>query len=185
MSERLIYVMGPSGAGKDSVLAWLRQQLPPQLPLHWAQRSITRSAQAGGEAHEALDTAPFLAVRAAHGFALSWQAHGLHYGIRHAQLHSLAQGGWVLVNGSRGHLAEALQQFPAMVLVHITADAATLTRRLLARGREPPSEVAQRVLRAQEFAVPPKALQIDNSQQLAHAGAALLKALALLPHWPA
>ena len=55
MNARLIYVMGPSGAGKDSVLGWLREHLPAEMPVHWARRTITRPASAGGEAHEAID----------------------------------------------------------------------------------------------------------------------------------
>lgn len=77
----LIYVVGPSGAGKDSVLAWLRQRIPASQGVHFAQRCIDRPVQAGSqpphesvtapgfhgsheahEAHEAVDTAGFLAL---------------------------------------------------------------------------------------------------------------------------
>jgi ribose 1,5-bisphosphokinase len=130
MNLRLIYVMGPSGAGKDSVLGWLRANLPPGIQVHWAQRTITRPASAGGEAHEAIDAEGFEHLRSQGAFALAWQANGLHYGIRHTELARLQQGHWVLVNGSRGHLPHALQSHPGLQVVHITADPATLTQRL-------------------------------------------------------
>jgi len=46
---RLWYVMGPSAAGKDSVLAYVRQQLPAAAGVVFAHRYITRAADAGGE----------------------------------------------------------------------------------------------------------------------------------------
>ncbi len=96
MNRRLIYVMGPSGAGKDSVLDWLRANLPPEMQVHWAQRTITRPASAGGEAHEATDVQGFEQLHHQGAFALAWQANGLHYGIRHTELARLQQGHWVL-----------------------------------------------------------------------------------------
>ena len=112
MSARLVYVMGPSGAGKDSLLGWLRQHLPPTSPLHWAQRTISRPLQQsharGTEQYESVCPATFAALRSEQAFALHWDANGLGYGVRHAQLAPLAQGRWVLVNGSRAHLPQAL-----------------------------------------------------------------------------
>lgn len=44
---KLIWLMGPSGSGKDSLLAELRQQEQAQLLV--AHRYITRAANAGNE----------------------------------------------------------------------------------------------------------------------------------------
>ena len=77
----LFYVMGPSGAGKDSVLARARQLLAPDTSVIFAHRYITRPAEASGENHVALSDLEF-AMRRTHGlFAFHWQAHGNHYGI--------------------------------------------------------------------------------------------------------
>ena len=54
MNAALIYVVGPSGVGKDSLLAWLRSNLPDHLPAHWAQRTIDRPRVPQGEAHESV-----------------------------------------------------------------------------------------------------------------------------------
>ena len=177
MNTRLIYVMGPSGAGKDSVLGWLRENLPKEMPVHWARRTITRPASVGGEVHEAFDAQGFELLRSQNAFALAWHANGLHYGIRRTELTGLQQGCWVLVNGSRGHLPQAMQSHPGLQAVHITADPATLMQRLIQRQRETPEQIQQRVARASAFVVPQGVIEISNNGSLDEAGQALLRAL--------
>lgn len=183
---RLVYCMGPSGAGKDSLLDWLRAHLPQPCPVHWAQRTISRAATSGGEAHDSVSLAAFAALCSEHAFALHWQANGLGYGVRHAQLAPLEQGHWVLLNGSRAYLPEALARFPDLVAVHITASPQVLRERLLSRGRETREEVEARVQRALAYTPPPGAasLEVHNDGALDDAGQRLLKALENLPGWP-
>ncbi len=185
MSQRLVYVMGPSGAGKDSVLGWMRQQLPAGADLHWARRTVTRDAQAGGEAHEAVTGPAFDALVARGAFAMHWRANGLGYGIRQEEFAPLARGGWVVVNGSREYFGQARLRFPLATGLHITADEATLARRLLARGRESEQQVAERVARARAFRPPAGVIEVRNDGELADAGRQALEALARLPGWPA
>lgn len=183
---RLVYCMGPSGAGKDSLLDWLRAHLPQPSPVHWAQRTISRAATSGGEAHEGVSPQAFVALCSEHAFALHWQANGLRYGVRHAQLAPLALGHWVLLNGSRAYLPEALARFPDLVAVHITASPQVLRERLLSRGRETREEVEARVQRALTYTPPPDAasLEVHNDGALGDAGQRLLNALENLPGWP-
>ena len=183
MSRRLVYVVGPSGAGKDSVLGWARHHLASTPSIHWARRTITRAARPGDEVHEALDDLQFLALRERGAFALNWQANGLHYGIRHCETAPLDHGHWVLVNGSRGHLDATRSRFPGVVVVHVSASPDTLRQRLLARGREGPAEVEARIHRTQ--ALPPThAIEILNDGALEEAGRQLLNHLQKLPGWP-
>lgn len=177
---RVIYLMGPSGAGKDSLLDWLMNHLPPELPMRLARRTITRPSTAGGEQHCGVDAAAFERLRAADRFALDWQANGLRYGVAHAELAPVEAGAWVVVNGSRAYLAQALARFPRLTPVHVTASVDTLRRRLLARGRETAQDVEARVQRAVAFQPPADAIRIDNDGTLAEAGAHLLRALAQL-----
>ena len=183
---RLVYCMGPSGAGKDSLLDWLRAHLPTPCPVHWAQRTISRAAMSGGEAHESVSPDAFVALRRQQAFALHWDANGLGYGVRHAQLAPLTLGGWVLLNGSRAYLPEALARFPGLVAVHITASPQDLRERLLSRGRETREEVDARVERALAYEPPPGAasLEVRNDGALGDAGQRLLNALEQLPGWP-
>lgn len=183
---RLIYCMGPSGAGKDSLLDWLRAHLPQPCPVHWAQRTISRAATFGGEAHDSVSPQAFAALCNERAFALHWEANGLGYGVRHTQLAPLAQGHWVLLNGSRAYLPEALVRFPDLVAVHITASPQVLRERLLARGRETREEVEARVQRALAYSPPPGAVSVElhNDGALGDAGQRLLSALEQLPGWP-
>ena len=177
MSRRLVYVMGPSGVGKDSVLDWLKVHAPAKPVVHFARRTVTRPVNAGGEAHEALCVDAFEQQKQADAFALHWQANGLRYGVRHGQLEPLRRGQWVLVNGSRAHLPHALRAYPDMTVVHITARPDTVRQRLLGRGRETADEVEARLQRARAFVAPPGAHAIANDGPLQDAGMALLQIL--------
>jgi phosphonate metabolism protein PhnN/1,5-bisphosphokinase (PRPP-forming) len=145
-SERLLVVVGPSGAGKDSVLRAWRERLG-DAPVHFARRTITRAPEAS-ERHESVDEAEFGRLRAAGELATWWHAHGLLYGVRHSELDALAQGRWVVLNGSRAHLDTIRGQAPQLRSVEITASAATLAARLSQRGREDARAVQQRLSRA-------------------------------------
>ena len=73
----LVLVVGPSGAGKDSLLNAARAAFADDPRIHFVRRVITRPADPGGEDHEPVNEAGF----AARSFALSWSAHGLSDGI--------------------------------------------------------------------------------------------------------
>ena len=123
---RLIYLAGPSGAGKDSLIGYLARHLPPGAPVRFAQRVITRDVQAGGEAHAAAVPEDFARREARGEFALVWRANGQAYGITREILAWLAAGDTVVVNGSRAHAAQAIAQFPRLELVLIDASPAVL-----------------------------------------------------------
>lgn len=147
----LVAVVGPSGAGKDTLMSLARARLDGDARFRFVQRAITRPAAAGGEAHRALDAAGFAAERVAGGFVLCWDAHGLSYGIPRDIEDDLAARRVVVANLSRGVLAEAAARYPLRVLV-ITAPAGVLAARLAARGRETAADIAARL--AREAALP-------------------------------
>lgn len=145
MTRRVFAVVGPSGVGKDTLLAGAVAASPA---LHWARRCITRPETPGGEPFIGLSQPAFAQKCAAGEFALHWQAHGLSYGIAAAEFAPLAAGRDVLFNGSRAALAAALAQFPGLTVLRISAPSRVLAERLLARGRESAAEVEARLLRA-------------------------------------
>jgi len=160
-SGRLIAVVGPSGAGKDTLLG-RAVALRPSLML--VRRVITRPEEAGGEPFEGVSVVEFEARKSRGAFALHWVAHGLSYGIPASITAQMAAGRTVLFNGSRAVLPRARMLFPELCVVVVTADHATLSARLRARGRESGAALDRRLARA-DFAMPdgiPHAV-VDNS----------------------
>ncbi|WP_199052789.1 phosphonate metabolism protein/1,5-bisphosphokinase (PRPP-forming) PhnN [Aquitalea sp. ASV15] len=174
---RLWYVMGPSAAGKDSVLAYVRQQLPAAAGVVFAHRYITRAADAGGENHIALSGAEFHQRQASGCFALCWQRNGLDYALGVEVQSWLAHGLDVVVNGSRATLPQAQAVFPALQAVWITASAEVRAARLAARGRETPQQIAARLREADAYQPPPGCIVLQNDGALEQAGQRLLTLL--------
>jgi len=141
---RLIYLMGPSGSGKDTLLRLLAAALQDGEPVRVARRCITRASGADEASVEVSDTG-FERIAAAGGFALQWRSHGLRYGIGVEIDGWLAQGAVVLVNGSRRHLAAARARYPALTAVEVVVAPAVLADRLARRGRETPAQIAERL----------------------------------------
>jgi ribose 1,5-bisphosphokinase len=189
MNRRLIYVVGPSGAGKDSVLLWMRQHTPESAPVHWARRTIDRpnSTEPGAENHEQVDTAAFEALVADAAFSMHWDANTHRYGIRHSELESLNDSSWcVMVNGSRAHLPLAARDYPGLTVLHITATPAVLYQRLLARGRESKQAIEARMLRHIPLDIPTGCalVEVHNDSTLDEAGQQLQAQLDALGLWP-
>ncbi|MBE2276305.1 MAG: phosphonate metabolism protein/1,5-bisphosphokinase (PRPP-forming) PhnN [Rhodobacteraceae bacterium] len=145
---QIFAVVGPSGAGKDTLIAGARAARPD---LRRVRRVITRLAEAGGEDFEGVSEAEFADRKAGGEFVLDWQAHGLHYGIPRAQVEG---PGDVVFNGSRGALVQAARIFPGLRVILVTAPDAVLAHRLAARGRENAEDIRARLGRA-VFTLPP------------------------------
>lgn len=189
MNRRLIYVVGPSGAGKDSVLSWLRTHTPESAPVHWARRTIDRPnmTQPGAEDHESVDTVGFAQLVANNALAMHWHANTHGYGIRHRELDRLKDPAWcVMVNGSRAHLPLAAHDFPGLTVLHITAAPDVLRERLTRRGRESPEAMEARLSRSVDLTVPNGSdrIEISNDSTLDVAGHALRQQLRALALWP-
>ena len=100
----LVLVVGPSGAGKDTLMGAAKSALADDPAFVFARRVITRDAVAELEDHDTIDRAGFDAAKARGQFALTWEAHGLCYGIPSAIDDDIAEGRTVVMNGSRGML---------------------------------------------------------------------------------
>ena len=132
MRGRLIYVMGPSGSGKDSLMSGLLAAYP-DAGLVAARRYITRPESAGGSACRRYAGA--LRGTLENGaFCMQWQSHGLFYGVPRPS-GTTSAGRIVLVNGSRGYLPEAEQTFPFLEPLLVDVPQSLLEERLISRGR--------------------------------------------------
>ncbi|WP_350298156.1 phosphonate metabolism protein/1,5-bisphosphokinase (PRPP-forming) PhnN [Pseudomonas putida] len=175
---RLIFLVGPSGSGKDSLIDASREQLAA-AGVEIARRVITRSAEAKGEAAQGVTPEHFDTLRAQGAFAMHWRANGLDYGIPRQVDQWLAAGRAVLVNGSRAYLPEARQRYPDLLAVLVEVKPEVLRQRLLARGRESAEEVEQRMARSARLqaAADPSVHVLDNSSTLEAAVAAFVSLL--------
>lgn len=143
----LVLVVGPSGAGKDSVLNGARAAFAGQRNMVFPRRFVTRLASAESEDHVSMTEMEFAIAVAENAFALWWRAHGNCYGIGRSVEADLALGGVVAVNCSRTAITEAMERFPHVTVVEITAPPEVLVRRIVARGRETPEQALARVSR--------------------------------------
>lgn len=176
--SRLLYLMGASGSGKDSLLEALRRDLPAGVAV--AHRYITRPADTGCENHIALSEAEFI-QRRQHGlFALEWQAHECRYGVG-IEIDSWMQlGCQVVMNGSRAHLERARQRYGKLLLpVSLQVSEKVLAERLTRRGREDATQIACRLRRAREYdiALPAGCHRLNNDGELQETLEALLELL--------
>jgi len=166
MRGTLFLVVGPSGAGKDSIIAGARERLRGDEPIVFARRLITRPAAAGGEDHLPLSSQQFTDWRDGGGLMLHWRAHGLDYGLPRELAAVLTAERSVVANVSRTVIADARQRFAPVTVVAISASPETLAARLAARGREDAAEIEERLQRAGALSAGEADLVIDNDGAL-------------------
>ena len=161
---RLIAVVGPSGVGKDSVMAGINAA---DSTIHLVRRTITRAPDLGGEDFDHINEDEFENARAAGDFCLHWNAHGLSYGIPKQVLEDVIGGKECLANLSRGALNNASDIFPSLSVLHITASPDTLAKRLANRGRESRADITRRLSRS-DYPLPEglNVLQVHNDGEL-------------------
>lgn len=144
----LILVVGPSGAGKDSLIAAARSRLSGDDSLVFARRCITRPPDPEGEAHDAVRFDEFDRRLYVNSFMLAWQAHGLWYGVPRFYEMDLRTGRSVIANVSRTVVAHARATFQPVSVIHVTASVDTLASRLKNRGREGTADREARLRRS-------------------------------------
>lgn len=170
----IVLVVGPSGAGKDTLIRMASDRLAGAPGIRFVRRQVTRKADPSLEDHDALDAAAFAAVEARGAFALTWSANGLSYGIPSSVDTWFMAGDVVVANVSRTVISTAAAKYGRVVVVHVTAPLGVLAARLSGRGRETAGGIGARLARA-GMALPnvPALLEIENVGDPARAAAAL------------
>jgi len=173
----LAYVMGPSGAGKDTLLAAARARLAGER-FAFAHRYITRAPVVGDENFVSLTPEEF-AVRRDEGlFAFVWNVRGVDYGIGCEVALWREAGLTVVVSGSRADWLGGAPASAGAVPVLVDAAPEALASRLAARGREDRLEIAARLARADALKLEtPGLVRIDNDGTPEAGAEALVKAL--------
>jgi ribose 1,5-bisphosphokinase len=176
MSGAWVFVCGPSGSGKDSVIEFARQALGNRQDIVFARRMVTRAAQPGSD-HDPVTDLALAELRQLGGLCWHWQAHGFAYGIARHYAGAVQAGSLVVINGARAHV-NSLPRSPQVRVVQISADPDRLAARLAQRGRDTASAVAERLTRNAYFTGMQADRVIANNGELAIAGGQLADYLA-------
>lgn len=147
---RLILVVGPSGGGKDTIIAGAKAACDGNPSIVFPRRTVTRAASSA-EDHDTLDEAAFDRAANAGGFAFWWQAHGLKYGFQRGTEDHVRAGRTVICNVSRGIVGDVRARYGHVDVVLVTAPADVLAARLSGRSRSSDGSLDERLKRNDAF----------------------------------
>ena len=150
---RLILVVGPSGAGKDTLLNLAKAACAEDANIVFPRRVVTREASAS-EDNEALSSDVFRDALARGEFALHWEAHGHIYGLRRAIEDDIRAGRTVVINVSHTVVDAARRSYADVKVVSITAPPDVLAERIAMRARGSDALSGQRLGRTVNEAAP-------------------------------
>ncbi|CTQ56818.1 Ribose 1,5-bisphosphate phosphokinase PhnN [Roseibium album] len=175
---KMVLVVGPSGAGKDTLMLALKEELEGKKDVCFARRAITRTPDTDAEDHDTLSRVDFDRLVNSHEVALAWEAHGLGYVVPQTYDDIIRAGGTVIANGSRKVLKQASDKYQTSIVLLITAPIDILADRLAARGRESREDIQERLRRADlEPENVPNLIRIENTGTIEAGVEAMLKAL--------
>jgi ribose 1,5-bisphosphokinase len=178
----LVLVVGPSGAGKDTLISAARERLAGDARYVFVRRIVTRAENAF-EDHDTVTAEQFATTVAAGGYALHWQAHGLSYGLSRSIDDQIARGLVVVCNASRGIVLAARERYRQVAVILVDARPEVRAARIAARGRDAAAGSRSDPARA-ETAAADCDVVIDNSADLATASAAFTRALIAIGNRP-
>ncbi|WKA31032.1 phosphonate metabolism protein/1,5-bisphosphokinase (PRPP-forming) PhnN [Bradyrhizobium roseum] len=146
---RLVLVVGPSGAGKDTLLALAKAACADDCNIVFPRRVITREASASEE-NEEVSIGTFQEALTRGDYAMHWEAHGHHYALRHAIDDDIRAGRTIVANVSRTVIGAMRRAYADVVVVLITAPPNVLAERIAMRARSSDGVVEDRLRRTVE-----------------------------------
>jgi ribose 1,5-bisphosphokinase len=147
---RLILVVGPSGGGKDTIIAGAKAACADNPTIVFPRRIVTRKASAA-EDHDSLDDIAFNRALCDGAFAFCWQAHGLKYAIPCSADDDIRAGRTVICNVSRAVVDDVGARYKNVDVVLVTAPVEILAARLASRSRVSDGPLEQRIKRNDAF----------------------------------
>jgi ribose 1,5-bisphosphokinase len=150
---KLVLVVGPSGAGKDTLLGLARAACADDPTIVFVRRVVTREASSA-EDNEQITIDAFREACARGAFAIHWEAHGHAYGLPRSIEDDIRAGRTVVANVSRTVIPALRHAYANVVVVAITAPEDVLAARLAMRKRGSDGNIAQRLARKVEDAEP-------------------------------
>ncbi len=166
---RLVLVVGPSGAGKDTLLGLARAACKDTPDIVCPRRIVTREASAF-EDNEQVSHDAFRQARARDAYAIHWEAHGHCYALNCGIDDDIRAGRTVIANVSRTVIAAIRRSYADVVVVSITAPPEVLAERLAARARGSDGKIEQRLGRTvDDAAAAPDAIIVNVGNPEDHA----------------
>jgi ribose 1,5-bisphosphokinase len=163
----LVLVTGPSGVGKDTLIAGARKALEGDRRFSFVRRIVTRAVDTDLEDHLSMTAEEFAAYEHAGRFALTWRANDLSYGLPLGLDTDLALGRVVVANMSRHAVPEAIARYPMCRIIQISAEISVRADRLAKRGRENPDQIVARLARmGASLPADVTPIVIDNSNSI-------------------
>ena len=148
---RLILVVGPSGAGKDTLLGLAKAACADDPNIIFPRRVITRQASVS-EDNEEVSAEAFRHALARGEYAMHWEAHGHCYALPRAIDDEIRAGRTVIANVSRTVIAAMRCAYANVVVISITAPPHVLAERIAARSRSSDGKIEHRLGRTVEDA---------------------------------
>ena len=159
---RLILVVGPSGAGKDTLLGLGKAACAEDSGIVYPRRVITREASPS-EDNEEVSTGTFEAALARNEYAMHWDAHGHRYALSRAIDDDIRAGRTVVANVSRTVISAMRRAYANVTVVSITAPTNVLAERLAMRGRASDGKIEHRLHRTVDEATAAPDVTINNT----------------------
>ena len=150
---RLFLVVGPSGAGKDTLLGLAKATLADVGNIVFPRRVITRQASPS-EDNEEVSVGTFEAALARDEYAMHWEAHGHRYALSRAIDDEIRAGHTVVANVSRTIIAAMRRAYAEVAVISITAPPNVLAERLAMRSRSSDGKIEHRLSRTVDEAAP-------------------------------
>jgi len=144
---RLVLVVGPSGAGKDTLLRLAQAACIDDHEIVFPRRVVTRESSAA-EDNVAMSPDEFRRACDHGDFAVHWEAHGHSYALPLEINDDIRAGRAVVINVSRTVIGVLRQAYANVVVVAITAPPDVLAQRLAARARHSDGNIADRIARS-------------------------------------
>jgi ribose 1,5-bisphosphokinase len=143
---RLVLVVGPSGAGKDTLLQLAKAACADNRNIVFPRRVITREASRSEDNEEA-SREEFGHALARGEYAMHWQAHGHCYALPRAIDADIRAGRTVVANVSRTVIGAVRRAYADVAVVSITAPPQVLAERLAMRQRDSDGTIEHRLHR--------------------------------------
>src|ERR1700722_1879262 len=144
---RLVLVVGPSGAGKDTLLRAAKAACAEDRNIVFPRRVISRAASPSEDNAEVSEE-EFRHALARGEYAMHWEAHGHCYALPRAIDDEIRAGRTVVANVSRTVIGATRRAYADVVVVSVTAPPQVLAERLAMRQRASDGAIEERLHRA-------------------------------------